>query len=175
MKKFLIILLLLTLLLSTYGCNKKEEPFLEYQNGDFEAKGSLNVNGGKYSVSIAKKDDVYNLNFLSPDSMKGVGIEKNKDGIFYKVGSLTLPITDGMNASAKLPELFTLTKDDLVSTHTDTVNGTKVQIARFNKNELEIKLILSKETSLPLRFEAVTNGTVVIFNVSEFNNLPTFF
>ena len=101
--------------------------------------------------------------------MKGVGIEKNSEGFFYKVGTLSIPMNEKMNVSARLSDFFTLTKEELVSTQTDKINGTKVQIANFKKDDIEIKLILSKETSLPLRFEAATNGAVIIFNVSEFN------
>ncbi|MBQ7968197.1 MAG: hypothetical protein IJ292_00035 [Clostridia bacterium] len=172
MKKILILFFVLTIILSVCGCNQAEHPFLAYQNEDFEAKGTLSVNGEKYSVLLTKKTDVYKLEYLSPDTLKGVSIEKNNDGFFYKVGSITLPISEQANVSARLPSFFNLTKQELVSTRADTVNGAKVQLANFKKDDIDINIVLSKQTDLPLRFEATANGSNIIFNISEFKIAP---
>ncbi|MBR5314061.1 MAG: hypothetical protein IKU45_01460 [Clostridia bacterium] len=168
MKKILIFILALTIFLTVSGCTKKEKPFLSYQDKNFEARGTLDIKGEKYSVQLTKNDANYILEFLAPDTIKGVRIEKNSDGIFYKFGSLCFPVSEQTNVSALLPSFFALTQQDLSSTESDTINGTKVQVATFRKDQTEIKIIISKQTELPLRFEADFNGTNIVFNISEF-------
>ena len=169
-KAYFAILLVVVCVLAVFsGCSSKSEEFLPYQNGLFEATATLEVNSKKYSVDINKTDDnVYRLSFLSPDSLKGVCIDKNKNDLIYSVGGVHVPIRAGSNLAAESFGLLSLSKEDLISAESALLNGVKVEVKKFKNDENSVILFLSDETKMPLRIEANIGGNDITLSFSRF-------
>ena len=152
------------------GCKGEKREFLEYQQGLFEAYGTLEINSEKYSVYINKQaQDTYKISFDKPDNLKGVSIEKCGEKITYSVGSVHIPIKEGTNITAECLKLFELSKDKLILSEDTNFNGVKVNIKQFDSDMGGVKLYLLSETLLPIRIEAEINGVNVVMSFSSFN------
>ncbi len=166
------IIILITVLL--IGCTQTTPPFLEYQSKKFEADATLEINSEKYSVNITKNDnDNFILTFTAPDTISGVCIEKNKDGLFFSTGNVHIPLKDGSNITAETLNLFSLSKNELISTQPEMLNGVKVNIAEFSCPFGSVKLYISTETSLPVLIKANINGNDVVMSFSKFEVFDT--
>lgn len=152
------------------GCKGEKKEFLEYQQGLFEAYGTLEINSDKYSIYINKQAaDTYKISFDKPDNLKGVSIEKCGDKLTYSVGSVHIPIKEGTNITAESLKLFELSKDRLILSEETNYNGVKVNIKQFDGDMGGVKLYLLSETLLPIRIEAEINGVNVVMSFSSFN------
>lgn len=165
----ILLLLIITLLL---GCERSSQPFLEYQSGEFEAKATLDLQDEKYSILIKKQlPATYLIEFLSPDTMKGITVEKSEEGVFYSVGSLRLPLETEAGLVTKALKLFELKENEMISASTELINGVKINKALFSTEYGEITLLLSTESGLPLRFEADIDGMPLILSISDFKTV----
>ena len=168
MKKTVVSLLLLVLLF-VLGCTKTDTPFLEYQSKNFDSTAKLEVNGQNYTVNIQKTSpENFTLTFTSPDTISGVSIEKKGDELFFSSGNVHIPMKENSNISAETIKLFNLSKEDMISTSTDSLGGVKVNIAEFKCDYGNVKLYLSADTSLPVLIEANIKGNSVKLSFSSF-------
>lgn len=166
--KFILLMCFFVLVIS--GCKGEKKEFLDYQQGLFEAYGTLEINSEKYSVYINKQaPDSYKISFDKPDNLKGVSIEKKGDSVTYSVGSVHIPIKEDTNVTAQTLKLFELSKEKLVLSEDTTYNGVKVSIKQFDSDIGGVKLYLLSETLLPIRIEAEINGVNVVMSFSSFN------
>jgi hypothetical protein len=170
MKIKILSIMLLIIFIFSIGCTNTEQPFLSYQDKNFEAKATLDIKGKKYTAQISKQSqDKYTITFIEPENLKNVCIERNGEELSYSIGSIHIPIQEKTNLTARCLRLFNLQKDQLQSTKTDLYNGVKVNIADFNTDYGKVTLYLSTEKDIPLRIEATIDGTPVCLNLSEFN------
>ncbi len=170
-KMFICFIFLFTVLLT--GCVNSEQNFLKYQNQDFETKASIDINGEKYSVIIKKNaEGQAGVIFEEPTRLKGTTLETDGDNLYFCVGNLRLPLGNrDNNQIAKLLHLFELSKEDIVSTKTDLLNGVKVNIINFKQEESNVTLYLATDTDIPLRIEANTDSNNITINFSEFKTI----
>ena len=170
MLKKIAVLLVLLLSLVLGGCNQREQTPPDYQTKDFDAQATLEVNGEKYSVSIKKRaDEGYVLSFLSPETIKGVTIEKSPEGLFFSSGSVRVPVNEGSNITAETLKLFELPRSDLQSVTPEMLGGVKVNTSFYKCDFGTVKVFLSYDTGLPVVMEANIMGTDVRLSFSEFN------
>ena len=164
------IIFMLVITLFVFGCTPKKQPHLEYQNKNFECVADMKINDEDYAVKYSKQDnDSYKIIYTAPETVSGITIEKNTEGLFFSVGNVHIPLKDKSNITAETIKLFNLSKLDLVSTKNDMLGGVKVKISDYKCNFGNVKLYLSAETDLPLRIEAGINGNTVVLSLSEFN------
>ena len=169
MLRRIVILFMVILTLFVFGCSPKKQPHLEYQTKNFECVADIKINGEDYSVKYSKTDNEnYKITYTAPETVSGITIEKNNEGLFFSVGNVHIPLKDKSNITAETIKLFNLSKTDLVSTKSDMFGGVKVKISDYKCNFGNVKLYLSAETDLPLRIEAAINGNNVILSLSEF-------
>ena len=171
-KKMLICFILIFTALLT-GCVGAEQNFLEYQTSGFETKASVDIDGDKYSVIIKKSNDgKISITFEEPARLNGTTLEIEGESLYYCVGSLRLPIRNiGNNKMAKLLPLFELSRDNIVSTKTDLLNGVKINIIDFKTDIGNVKLYLATETDIPVRMESDIDGYSITINFSEFKTM----
>ncbi len=163
------IFFMLIITLFVFGCTPKKQPHLDYQQKNFECLADLKINGEDYSVKYLKTDnDNYKITYTAPETVSGITIEKNNEGLFFSVGNVHIPLKDKSNITAETFKLFNLSKTDLVSTKNDMFGGVKVKISDYKCSFGNVKLYLSNETDLPLRIEAGINGNNVVLSLSEF-------
>ena len=163
---------LFVLLFSFYsvGCNHTQQGPPDYQTKPFDSLATLEVGGEKYSVSINKSaDGSYVLSFIAPETIGGVTIEKNAEGLFFSSGSVKIPIKDGSNITAEALKLFELPKSDLVSVTPEMLGGVKVNTTLYNCDFGTVKVYLSYDTGLPVVMEASIKGTDIKLSFSSFN------
>lgn len=169
MFKKITILFMLVITLFVFGCTPKKQTHLEYQTKNFECVADIKINGEDYSVKYLKTDNQkYKITYTAPETVSGITIEKNNEGLFFSVGNVHIPLKDKSNITAETIKLFNLSKTDLVSTKSDILSGVKVKIFDYKCNFGNVKLYLSDETDLPLRIEAGINGNTVVMSLSEF-------
>ena len=158
MKKTIVSLLIVFILVCIGVC-------ADDANGGFGIK----INGEDYVAKYLKEDnDDYKITYTAPETVSGVTIEKNAEGLFFSVGNVHIPMKDKSNITAETIRLFSLSKLDLVSTQKDMLGGVKVKISDYKCSFGNAKLYLSEETELPLRIEASINGNTVVMSLSEF-------
>ena len=163
---------LFILLFSLYlgGCTQSKQSPPDYQTNPFEAAATLEVGGEKYSVNINKSaDGSYTLSFTAPETIKGVTIEKNTEGLFFSAGSVRIPIKEGSNITAEALKLFDLPKSSLESITPEMLGGVKVNTALYKCGFGNAKICLSYDTGLPVVMEASIKGTEVRLSFSSFN------
>ena len=169
MFKKITILFMLVITLFVFGCTQKKQTHLEYQTQKFECLADIKINSEDYSVKYSKTDnDNYKITYTAPETVSGITIEKNNEGLFFSVGNVHIPLKDKSNITAETIKLFNLSKLDLVSAKSDMLGGVKVKISDYKCNFGNVKLYLSDETNLPLRIEAGINGNTVIMSLSDF-------
>lgn len=169
MFKKITVLLMLVITLFVFGCTPKKQTHLDYQSKNFECLADLKINNEDYSIKLSKTNNQnYIITYTAPETVSGITIEKNNDGLFFSVGNVHIPLKDKSNITAETIKLFNLSKNNLVSTVTDMFGGVKVKISDYKCNFGNVKLYLSAETNLPLRIEASINGNSVVMSLSEF-------
>jgi hypothetical protein len=169
MFKKITVLLMLVITLFVFGCTPKKQTHLEYQTKSFECLVDLKINNEDYSIKLSKtNNDNYKITYTAPETVSGITIEKNNEGLFFSVGNVHIPIKNQSNITAETIKLFNLSKTDLISTKKDMFGGVKVKISDYKCNFGNVKLYLSDETNLPLRIEASINGNSVIMSLSKF-------
>ncbi len=169
MFKKLSVLLMLVITLFVFGCTPKKQTHLDYQSKNFECLADLKINNEDYSIKLSKTDNQnYKITYTAPETVSGITIEKNNDGLFFSVGNVHIPLKDKQNITAETIKLFNLSKNNLVSTVTDMFGGVKVKISDYKCNFGNVKLYLSDDTGLPLRIEASINGNSVVMSLSKF-------
>ncbi|MBE6718722.1 MAG: hypothetical protein E7574_05675 [Ruminococcaceae bacterium] len=169
MKRKIIASIILVMAIILFGCSSKPETFLEYQNSNFEAEATLEINSDKYSVNIVKSaPDTYKITFLSPENLQGVFIEKNGENVVYSVGNVQIPIKNGTNLVADMTEVFSMAKENLVSDKDEMFNGVKVNTKKFSKETIDTVVYVSAENSLPIRIETSINGNEINMTFSSF-------
>lgn len=174
MKIKILSLCFVLLLVFMVGCKKDDEPFLSYQKENFEANITLEIKDEKYSANISKKgQDTYTVSFTSPDTMKGVSVEKKGNELFMTVGDVHLPIKEQSNITAKIHRLFELSEDEMFQSEAKLYNGVKVNITSFATSYGSVTLFLSADKNIPLRIEASIDGCPVNINISDFKIIET--
>ena len=169
MLKKITLFLLAALTLIVPGCAKNTTDILDYQTKNFTAAATLQVNGEDFTVTVKKTGkDNYTLTYDSPANIKGVGIEKNGDGLYFSAGSVHIPLKTDSNITASALNLFSLLKKDLTSLTEESLGGVKVEKGVFNTSFGAVTLYVSKETSLPIIIEADIKGNDVVISFSSF-------
>ncbi len=169
MKIKILSVILLLFVVAFVGCKKKEEKFLSYQQENFEAKISFEIKSEKYTADLVKSaKDNYKITFQSPETIKGVSVEKKGEELHFSVGDVHIPIKEQSNITAKIHRLFELSEDDLFQTEATLYNGVKVNITNFATSYGKVTLYLSADKNIPIRIEADIDGCMVDLNISDF-------
>ena len=168
MAKKLALLLIFVLVITVVGCSKEPSP-IEYQTKNFKTDASVEINGITYSVRIQKENENdIKMEFLSPPSVKGVTVEKTREGLFFTSGSVHVPIKNNTNVSAEALKLFSLGMDEITSVVPDMIGGVKVKKAEFDCSFGKATVFVSSDTKVPVLIEATVNGTPVTMTFSGF-------
>ena len=166
-KKFILCILLLFAILAV-GCDSHRNP-LEYQSKDFVTDATLDINGKNYSVHIQKDNNSVVMVFKAPSPIKGVSIEKTREGLFFKTGNVHIPIKENSNVTAEVLRLFDMDLRNLSSNTPEMIGGVKANKAQFNCPFGKAVIYVSSDTGLPIMAEANINGNDVKLTFSNFS------
>lgn len=176
MKKILFSLIVVLNILLLCGCSSLEygrDDFLKYQSSPFRALADVELNGSSYTVEVSSDgNENGSVIFKEPKMLEGVSIEKNGSELYYVVGNMRLPLTDKKigNASALIFGLFKMSDDNLTKVETTMQNGVKINTAEFENENGKVKLYVAVESGLPLRIEAMLDGSTLNVDIKKFEN-----
>ena len=173
MKKYLFLLFLaLTIILSS--CSAEKIDPLSYQEYPFTVEGTLETEEINYDFTLHMTDAASSeISFTKPDSLKSYIFRVTPKGTTLSYGDMTIDFNGGekTNLIKLIPALFSLKKDDLVSSEETILNSTTIDLHTYKTDLGQIKVYQNRENGNPLRFE----GEDFTLNVQAFtpSTLPT--
>ncbi len=138
------------------SCMKKSDP-LSYENGKINAEIVISMNGtsvGAEMELMPQKDGALRdarLDFISPDSMKGISVQRIDGETRAILGELELTGKD-VEALLRATELFS-TGGSIVSAETDRLDGESVTRLSARGESGSFTVWLTRD-GLPRRIEA---------------------
>lgn len=153
--------LLLTITILLFGCAGKSEGSLDYQKRDCTFTGVCELADGSYTLKISTHPDGSGeLEFLTPETLTGCRYLRTAGGEYsFATEDCLFPVAANPTVEA-IFGLFALRESDLISAKLSESTGQELNILTF---EGDIKVYLSSDSGLPLRFE----HPLLVLNIHE--------
>lgn len=172
-KKILCFVLLISNLVLFSACQKQNDNYLAYQNGNITAEITADYCGQKFVFNLEKTtDNNLELTVIKPESLSNCKLISKNGELFLKVSDTEIPLPEAKNKYPveKINKLLSLSKEEAVDFSTDTVNGVEVNKVDFSGEDYKATLYLSPETNFPVIIEGVFDSAEISLFFNSFES-----
>ena len=167
---FLVILVLVTGM-ALFGCTAAvERDVLAHQQFPFRVTTDLTFGMEEYTVvldMIAPMEAT--LSFIQPEMLEGYVFSISPEGVTLSFSDITIPYTSNSvpGGSLLIPQMFSLTPDQLINTTETEQNSVPLAISAFSTAYGEITLFINSNNGTLMRIESLHNDTPVVLRISS--------
>jgi len=151
----------------TGGISPAANP-LAHQQYPLVVVADLTYGNTEYTITLTLTAPMTaTIEFLEPATLVGYVFTITPEGVTLSFGEVTVQYNNNSmpGGSLLLPQMFSLDMSQLLRQEESVVNSVPLNVAVFATPHGEITLFINQNTSLPLRVEAVHEGTPVVLRI----------
>ena len=172
MKKFVILTLTsLLLCLFLFSCSGGILPSanpLEHQQYPLVVVTDLSYGDAEYTITLTMTAPMTaTIEFIEPATLVGYVFTITPEGVTLSFGDVSVQYNHNSmpGGSLLLPQMFSLDPSQLLRQEETVVNSVPLNVAVFATPYGEVTLFINQNTHLPLRVEALHEGTPIVLRV----------
>ena len=168
-------ILILAVGFALFGCTAAvERDVLAHQQFPFRVTTDLTYGMEEYTIildMIAPMEAT--LSFIQPEMLEGYVFSISSEGVTLSFSDITIPYTSDSvpGGSLLVPQMFSLTADQLINTTETEQNSVPLAISTFATPYGEITLFINSSNGTLMRIESLHNDTPVVLRISSIESI----